>query len=256
MVINAEQKADDPKTHVLTVQVPDQYKGRVKSIHWQINGELLSASGERVEHRFGDNDTYRIYAKAIVYCENCTKAIAICNEKDVVVGQIESPLVSNGPAPEPNTTMDFSKQKKAGTTILMGKLSNDQLTDMGWDITPAYFDYNGTTLRGETKALLDKNFKVLKENRELTVIINGYTDSRGTNDYNLHLSKQRANAVRQYLIQKGISRNRISIVGYGEEKVDNGCTDNVACEESQHQQNRKVEFNVSNNQKSITALFR
>jgi outer membrane protein OmpA-like peptidoglycan-associated protein len=81
-----------------------------------------------------------------------------------------------------------------------------------------HFDYAKSTLTGEAKALLDKDVQTLKENPAMKVRMAGYTSAQGTEDSNQALSEGRANAVRYYLIEKGISPNRITIIGYGRTK--------------------------------------
>jgi len=81
-----------------------------------------------------------------------------------------------------------------------------------------HFDYNKSTLTNEAKTLLDMNVQVLKENPKMKVRMAGYTSAKGTEDSNQKLSEGRANAVRNYLIEKGIAAGRITIIGYGRTK--------------------------------------
>jgi outer membrane protein OmpA-like peptidoglycan-associated protein len=67
--------------------------------------------------------------------------------------------------------------------------------------------------------------------------------------YNLKLSQQRANAAVEYIVKKGIPKERISGKGYGESKLINKCADGVDCSEEEHSKNRRTEFNVSYQQK-------
>jgi outer membrane protein OmpA-like peptidoglycan-associated protein len=132
-------------------------------------------------------------------------------------------------------------------------LTDQQLKDLGWNSTPAYFAYDQSTLEPDAKKLLNQNIEVMKKNTDLTVVVNGYADSRGTDAYNINLSAKRANSVKTYLIENGISKFRITTLNaYGESKIENGCTNDVVCDEDQHKVNRKVDFNVMTNQKMIT----
>jgi len=81
-----------------------------------------------------------------------------------------------------------------------------------------HFDYNKSTLTNDAKTLLDKDVQVLKENPKMKVRMAGYTSAQGTEDSNQKLSEGRANAVRNYLIEKGIAPGRITIIGYGRTK--------------------------------------
>jgi outer membrane protein OmpA-like peptidoglycan-associated protein len=81
-----------------------------------------------------------------------------------------------------------------------------------------HFDFDKSTLTQEAKTLLDKDVQVLKENPETDVRMAGYTSAKGTEEINQKLSENRANAVRDYLIEKGIAPERITTIGYGRTK--------------------------------------
>ena len=80
-----------------------------------------------------------------------------------------------------------------------------------------YFDLNKATIRPESYPVLDELCQLLKETPTAIVEIEGHTDTRGSDEYNLKLSQARADAVKDYFIKKNcISPDRISAVGYGE----------------------------------------
>ncbi|MBN1548726.1 MAG: OmpA family protein [Syntrophaceae bacterium] len=81
-----------------------------------------------------------------------------------------------------------------------------------------HFDFDKSTLTQEAKTLLDKDVQVLKENPETDVRMAGYTSAKGTEELNQKLSEDRANAVRDHLIEKGIAPERITTIGYGRTK--------------------------------------
>ena len=81
-----------------------------------------------------------------------------------------------------------------------------------------HFDFDKSTLTPEAKTLLDKDAQILKENPGMHVRMAGYTSAKGTEDINQKLSERRANAVRDYLIEKSIAPGRITIIGYGRTK--------------------------------------
>ena len=78
------------------------------------------------------------------------------------------------------------------------------------------FDYDKSTLRPDAAATLDEAAATLKEWGNVQVEVAGHTDSKGSDAYNMHLSTHRANAVRDYLIGKGIEASRLTAKGYGE----------------------------------------
>ncbi|MBI5155394.1 OmpA family protein [Candidatus Poribacteria bacterium] len=71
-------------------------------------------------------------------------------------------------------------------------------------------------LTAATKTILDEHAKYLASNPGLHVVIRGHTDNRGTEEYNLALGQRRAEAVREYLIGKGIAAGRLETVSFGE----------------------------------------
>jgi peptidoglycan-associated lipoprotein len=81
-----------------------------------------------------------------------------------------------------------------------------------------HFDFDRSTLRPEAIQILDRAVMTLQGNPMLTVTIEGHTDSVGTAEYNLSLGERRANAVRDYLLSRGIAAGRMRTVSYGEER--------------------------------------
>jgi len=81
-----------------------------------------------------------------------------------------------------------------------------------------HFDYNKAALSESEKTMLDKDVQGLKENPLMKVRMAGYTSADGTEEDNQKLSERRANSVRDYLVDKGISPERITVIGYGRTK--------------------------------------
>ncbi|MBP5365906.1 MAG: OmpA family protein [Bacteroidales bacterium] len=83
-----------------------------------------------------------------------------------------------------------------------------------------FFDFNSTELKEESFIELDKLVRILNENEKLRIEIGGHTDNVGSQDYNQKLSEGRARTTVQYLISKGISKQRITYKGYGFSKPE------------------------------------
>jgi len=81
-----------------------------------------------------------------------------------------------------------------------------------------HFDFDRYSLRPEATRALDEAIKVLQENADLRIEIEGHTCNIGTAEYNLALGERRANAVRDYLASRGIGADRLRTVSYGEER--------------------------------------
>ena len=86
-----------------------------------------------------------------------------------------------------------------------------------------FFATNETILTTRSRDTLRKQAGWLRENSDVTVVLEGHADERGTREYNLALGERRANAAKDYLMTYGISSNRISVISYGKERpVDSG----------------------------------
>ena len=81
-----------------------------------------------------------------------------------------------------------------------------------------YFDFDKSTFSSEFEAILDAHAKYLSENSNVSVLIEGHADERGTPEYNIALGERRAKAVVKYLENMGVSSSQLSVVSYGEEK--------------------------------------
>lgn len=108
------------------------------------------------------------------------------------------------------------------------------------------FDTNKSTLTAAAKTNLDKLIPVFKEYADTNITIFGYTDSTGSADYNLKLSGERANAVKNYLASKGIVIGRFNVSGLG-------IADPIASNDTPEgrSKNRRVEFAITANEKML-----
>ncbi|MEI8113824.1 MAG: OmpA family protein [Bacteroidia bacterium] len=104
-----------------------------------------------------------------------------------------------------------------------------------------YINYalDQTEIKPEAAAILDKLIALMKEFPDLEIRVESHTDSRGSDEYNMLLSKRRAKAAFDYLSSKGVDPNRMLYHGYGETKLLNKCANGVTCTEEQHEVNRR-----------------
>lgn len=108
------------------------------------------------------------------------------------------------------------------------------------------FNFDSAELTSTATSNLDKIVKVFKQNPKTQIMIYGYTDSVGKDEYNMKLSRSRANAVKSYLGTKGIGAKRITAQGMGE-------ADPVATNDTDagRAKNRRVEFAIVANEDMI-----
>jgi len=104
---------------------------------------------------------------------------------------------------------------------------------------PVYFDFDSYKLKPEGIDVLDKLANALSNHNDFGVQFDGYADYIGTEEYNLKLSEKRANSAKSYIMNKGITDNRIRLQYFGESKP---AQDNKTVEG--RRLNRRVEYNL------------
>ena len=108
------------------------------------------------------------------------------------------------------------------------------------------FDYNKSNIRPDAEKELNKVIELLNKYPKLSLEMGSHTDARGSAEYNMTLSGNRAKSSYEYLIERGIQASRISFRGYGETVLLNQCKDGVKCSDADHEQNRRTEIKVLN----------
>lgn len=137
------------------------------------------------------------------------------------------------------TVLYMSADEKAAHTA--SRSSNTSLDGKDKSrLAVIHFDFDRYTIKKLAVPIIDRHVAYLQQNQAMPVIVEGHTDNMGSDAYNQKLSEQRADAVRDYLIQKGIASARIQIKGYGESRpiADNKTPEGQA-------QNRRAELGVS-----------
>ena len=86
------------------------------------------------------------------------------------------------------------------------------------DFADAFFDFDSYALREDAKAALDRDAKLLRDNPDVSITIEGHCDERGTVEYNVALGEKRSGAARDYLVNAGVGPSRIQTVSYGKER--------------------------------------
>jgi outer membrane protein OmpA-like peptidoglycan-associated protein len=228
--INADVKAGTHRIPVELEMVPDVG-------HITLQGQVLDVAGNPIEGA----DLFLINREELeevtaVSGPNGTYSFLISPKQNYQ-------LVARSPG------YQTSQEQFEAPALRHGVLpKNIRLTAMGEGRATAfksiYYDYGESLLRGESLKELDRLATMLKMNEERRIVISSSTDSRGSADYNLNLSQRRAEAVARYLISKGVDKERVEAIGYGETRMINDCENGVPCTEEQHQANRRTEFTL------------
>jgi OOP family OmpA-OmpF porin len=231
--------SDDPRNCMVMCYV--EYPAETTSIPTEVlkrdaNTEKTSKGGKTVsikkevlvsEARIDEIDIPAEY-------KTITKRVLV---KDETVREVEVP------AEYRNETVRVLKEK--GGDAVWEEI-DCKLTS--YNVLPIYYELGSARLTPDSKRIIDeKLLALMKEKSLIRVELNSHTDSRGSASSNMDLSQRRAESVVNYLVSKGISRDRLVAKGYGETRLVNRCKDGVQCSEQEHQQNRRTEFRVLSN---------
>ena len=141
---------------------------------------------------------------------------------------------------KPEAAVEAPKEVKVEEKIIPRELAPTpaiQAQEPAFELKDALFDYDKYDIRPDARAALDSVAAWLNKNKNINVLIEGHCDERGTNEYNLALGEERANATKNYIITRGVAPTRINTISYGEEKPF--CTEqNEDC----YQKNRRAHF--------------
>ena len=105
---------------------------------------------------------------------------------------------------------------------------------------PVYFGFDQSDLTPDARRRLDEKLPILQANSDVSLLVEGHADERGSDEYNLALSHRRAAAAKRYLVFHGIATARVEIIGHGEERA--------VCEDPQEScwsRNRRAEFVIT-----------
>jgi outer membrane protein OmpA-like peptidoglycan-associated protein/tetratricopeptide (TPR) repeat protein len=161
----------------------------------------------------------------VTYTVDCDKAFTIQVSKDGYEGATFPVGKSNGP----------KKEVAADLQPIEMIVKEDQVS-----LNEIHFEYDKSNITREGAFELDKLVQAMTKYPDMVVMVKAHTDNRGTDAYNIALSDRRAKSTVQYILSKGIKRERISGKGYGETEPKVACGE--ACTEEQHAQNRRSEF--------------
>ena len=140
-------------------------------------------------------------------------------------------------APIEAEAVELIEEPTPGTEIQQRQMQQAQ-----YGFKPVYFDFDQYTIKDDQHDMLDQNFKMVRRQvrKGKTVVIEGHAcHSAGSPEYNMHLSEKRAESVKKYFVEKGISPDKLKVVGRG----DTMCIVPSGNREQQSP-NRRVEFYV------------
>lgn len=198
-------------------------RGQAATLRWSVTG---AATEIRIDPQIGSvnaSGTRQVYpGNTTTYTLTATGAGGSANSTATVT--VTAP---QAPPPPPAP----SKSKLSASEFVEQNLQD------------AMFDYDSSTIREDARAVLTRNSDALKsffnEYSNAAIVIEGHADERGSAEYNLGLADRRATAAKEFLVQLGVSADRLKPVSYGKERPQ--CTE---ADESCWQRNRRAHFSV------------
>lgn len=169
------------------------------------------------------------------------------NEDYELVGQTDGYLVKRQPYStrgrgiDPRTLTQLVTNVTLDTTLLLEKMELNKV----FVLENIYYDLDSANIRSDAARELDKLVQILVDNPEIRIELSSHTDSIASVEYNLNLSQRRAQSAVNYMIQRGISPDRMTAKGYGElrpiaRNTNPDGTDNP----EGRQRNRRTEFKI------------
>jgi outer membrane protein OmpA-like peptidoglycan-associated protein/tetratricopeptide (TPR) repeat protein len=128
------------------------------------------------------------------------------------------------------------------TTII--PIKEDEDIALPLNIKPIYFEFDKYKITKASEVDLMKVVEFMKLQPKVKIAIESHTDSRGKDAYNMVLSQKRATATLNYLISKGVAKDRLTAKGYGESQIVNKCKNGVTCSKEEHLLNRRSVFKI------------
>jgi outer membrane protein OmpA-like peptidoglycan-associated protein/tetratricopeptide (TPR) repeat protein len=158
--------------------------------------------------------------------------LAECDKAHVIQGVMQN-YESNA------VNVDAANDTRMTATLLLRPIE-DIIVDDKVVLNPILFDLDKSNIKPQAAFELDKLVAIMKKYPDMIINVESHTDNRASDAYNMDLSERRAQSTVQYVLSKGIDKNRISGKGFGEARPAVACGDN--CTEAQHQKNRRSEF--------------
>jgi len=146
-------------------------------------------------------------------------------------------LVATGAGGTADATARVTVNSPPVVTVPSNTMSEED--EFKANVQDAFFDYDTYDVRNDAAAVLAKDASFLVSHPDIKVVIGGYCDERGSDEYNLALGQNRADAAKNALVTAGVAANRIRVVSYGKEKPF--CSEST---EECWQQNRRAGFTL------------
>ena len=220
----------------------------LKIVNYKLTGNTLTPENEN-SYLTLDNSTVKltdrdnnIIEETFTGNDGSFSFIVYPEEEYYLVGEKENYFNSRVEFNTLGKTADKAKLKDFVTNISFEKnlILEKIILNKSIVLENIYYDLDRANIRNDAALELNKLVRILIDNPKISIELSSHTDDRATVEYNLDLSQRRAESAVNYIISKGISKNRLIAKGYGESEL---IIKNATSEE-EHQINRRTEFKV------------
>jgi len=146
-------------------------------------------------------------------------------------------LVARGPGGSADSTARVTVNAPPVVSVPVSTVSSEE--EFKASVQDAFFDYDTYDVRSDAQEVLSRDASWLAAHPNISIVIGGYCDERGSNEYNLALGQNRADAAKNALVTAGVAATRIRVISYGKEKPF--CSEST---EECWQQNRRAGFSL------------
>jgi peptidoglycan-associated lipoprotein len=146
-------------------------------------------------------------------------------------------LVARGDGGTADATARVTVNAPPAVVVPTNTMSSEE--EFKANVQDIFYDYDTADIRGDAQATLSRDASYLVSHPDIRIVIGGYCDERGSNEYNLGLGQNRADAAKNALVTAGVGAARIRVISYGKEKPF--CSEST---EECWQQNRRAGFSI------------
>jgi outer membrane protein OmpA-like peptidoglycan-associated protein len=248
LVVEFRKEGYDPVLDVISLEEGSVFDDIHKTIALKSGGEKVSEceewvilDGKVLTNGMDLPEDTKISVKEKItgtpISQNLTFNYTLSKGKDYIIEM-------TSPAMDPITMEISTKTSNSFDTINVEIPLVPSAKELGKVFYIIYYNYDKYDIRIDASEELDRVIRFMQKYPHVKVELSSHTDSRGTDEYNMDLSKNRAEKAFNYMVAHGITRDRISFIWYGEQNLANQCANGSECSEALHQKNRRTEFRL------------
>jgi peptidoglycan-associated lipoprotein len=197
-------------------------RGQSATLRWEVSGDVTSVSIDQAIGTVQNAGNRRVFPT-----DSTTYTLTATGPGGNTTASATVAVTSTPPPPPPPSNTG-------------GNIGTPE-SRLGSDVQDAYFDYDKSDVRGDARDTLTRDAAALKsimsDFPNVTIVVEGHCDERGSAEYNLGLGDRRASSAKDFLVQLGVPGDRLKTISYGKERPQ--CTES---NESCWQRNRRVHF--------------